>query len=308
MNLKQLEFCVALAEERNFTRAAARCHVVQSALSHQIAHLEAELQATLFERLPRQVRITPAGEAMLVHARQVLGALRHLREDVAAVAGQVRGILTIGQITSLTAVDLVACLAAFHRRYPQVEFRLRMDKSEALLEDVRERRVDVALVGLSPHTVIDGACHQLLAEEAMVAVLPPAHPLARRKRLTLATLAELPLVDFQHGSGARRQTDEAFAAAGLPHRVPFEINHMSLIERFVQQGLAVGIVPVAIAAGFTGVARVAIQNAPTRRVLAVWSSTPTPAARAFMQELLQHVAPQAAPRAPARLRPRGRAG
>ncbi len=308
VNLKQLEFCVALAEERNFTRAAQRCHVVQSALSHQIAHLEEELQATLFERLPRQVRVTPAGEALLSHARQVLDSLRHMREDVAAVAGQVRGTLTIGQITSLTAVDLVACLAAFHTRYPQVEFRLRMDKSEVLMEDVRERRVDVALVGLSPGTAIDGACHRLLAEESMVAVLPPSHPLASRKRLSLATLAELPLVDFQYGSGARRQTDEAFAAAGLPHRVPFEINHMSLIERFVQQGLAVGIVPVAIAAGFTGVACVAIQDAPVRRVHAVWSRLPTPAARAFMQELLQHVAPQAEPRANVGLRRRARAG
>lgn len=69
MNLKQLEFAVALAEERHFTRAAERCHVVQSALSHQIARLEAELGATLFERLPRQVRLTPAGEALLVQAR-----------------------------------------------------------------------------------------------------------------------------------------------------------------------------------------------------------------------------------------------
>ncbi|MEN5368207.1 LysR family transcriptional regulator [Stenotrophomonas sp. TWI273] len=308
MNLKQLEFAVALAEEGNFTRAAQRCHVVQSALSHQIAHLEDELQATLFERLPRQVRVTPAGEALLTHARQVLASLRHLRDDVAAVGGQVRGILHIGQITSLTAVDLVACLAAFHQRYPQVEFRLRMDKSEVLMADVRERRLDVALVGLSPGTPIEGAQHRLLAEEAMVAVLPPAHPLATRRRLSLATLAELPLVDFPQGSGARRQTDEAFAAAGLPHRVPFEINHMALVERFVQQGLAVGIVPQAIAAGFSGVACVAIQGAPTRRVHAVWSNLPTPAARAFMAELLQHVAPAPEPRTKASLRRRARAG
>ena len=111
MNLKQLEFAVALAEEGNFTRAAERCHVVQSALSHQIAHLEQELGATLFERLPRQVRATAAGETLLVHARQVLASLRHLRADVAAVSGEVRGLLAIGQISSLTDIDVVAMLA-----------------------------------------------------------------------------------------------------------------------------------------------------------------------------------------------------
>ncbi len=83
---------------------------------------------------------------------------------------------------------------------------------------------------------------------------------------------------------------------------------MALVERFVQQGLAVGIVPQAIAAGFSGVACVAIQGAPTRRVHAVWSNLPTPAARAFMEELLQHVAPTPAPRTNTALRRRARAG
>lgn len=308
MNLRQLEFCVALAEERSFTRAAARCHVVQSALSHQIAHLEDELQVTLFERLPRQVRITPSGEALLQHARQVLDSVRHLREDVAAVAGEVRGTLSIGQITSLTVVDLVACLAAFHRDYPQVEFNLRMENSEWLMDAVRARRLDVALIGVSPGTAVQGLAYQLLAEESMVAVLPPQHPLAGRRRLSLATLATLPRVDFPQGSSARGQTDEAFSAAGLPHRVAFEINHMSLLERFVQQGLAVGIVPTAIAAGFRGVACVAIQQAPRRRVYAVWSTSPTPAAKAFLQALLQHVEPGPPSPAATGLRRGARAG
>jgi DNA-binding transcriptional LysR family regulator len=150
MNLKQLEFAVALAEEGNFTRAAERCHVVQSALSHQIAYLEQELGTPLFERLPRQVRATAAGEALLVHARQVLASLRHLRADVAAVSGEVRGLLAIGQISSLTDIDVVAMLAAFQQVHPQVEFQLRVDKSEDLIAQVQSRDLDVALVGLAP--------------------------------------------------------------------------------------------------------------------------------------------------------------
>ncbi|ELC7321047.1 LysR family transcriptional regulator [Stenotrophomonas maltophilia] len=286
MNLKQLEFAVALAEEGNFTRAAERCHVVQSALSHQIAYLEQELGTPLFERLPRQVRATAAGEALLVHARQVLVSLRHLRADVAAVSGEVRGLLAIGQISSLTDIDVVAMLAAFQQAHPQVEFQLRVDKSEDLIAQVQSRDLDVALVGLSPSAGLDGVCHQMLQEEDLVAVLAPSHRLAGRKRLPLTELQDEALVDFPRGTGARRQTDDAFAAAGLPHTVRFEVNLMELIERFVRHGLAVGIVPALIAEGFQGVVQIPLQPTPTRRVHLVWQRLPTPAARAFVEAML----------------------
>ncbi len=286
MNLKQLEFAVALAEEGNFTRAAERCHVVQSALSHQIAALEQELGTPLFERLPRQVRATAAGEAMLVHARQALASLRHLRADVAAVSGEVRGLLAIGQISSLTGIDVVAMLAAFQQAHPQVEFQLRVDKSEDLIAQVQSRDLDVALVGLSPSAGLDGVCHQMLQEEDLVAVLAPSHRLARRKRLPLTELQDEALVDFPRGTGARRQTDDAFAAADLPHTVRFEVNLMELVERFVRHGLAVGIVPALIAEGFEGVVRIPLQPTPTRRVHLVWQRLPTPAARAFVEAVL----------------------
>jgi len=286
VNLKQLEFAVALAEEGNFTRAAERCHVVQSALSHQIAALEQELGTPLFERLPRQVRATAAGEAMLVHARQALASLRHLRADVAAVSGEVRGLLAIGQISSLTGIDVVAMLAAFQQVHPQVEFQLRVDKSEDLIAQVQSRDLDVALVGLSPSAGLDGVCHQMLQEEDLVAVLAPSHRLARRKRLPLTELQDEALVDFPRGTGARRQTDDAFAAAGLPHTVRFEVNLMELVERFVRHGLAVGIVPALIAEGFEGVVRIPLQPTPTRRVHLVWQRLPTPAARVFVEAVL----------------------
>lgn len=286
MNLKQLEFAVALAEEANFTRAAERCHVVQSALSHQIAALEQELGTPLFERLPRQVRATAAGEAMLVHARQALASLRHLRADVAAVSGEVRGLLAIGQISSLTGIDVVAMLAAFQQVHPQVEFQLRVDKSEDLIAQVQSRVLDVALVGLAPSAALDGLCHQMLQEEDLVAVLAPSHHLARRRRLPLTELQDEALVDFPRGTGARRQTDDAFAAAGLPHTVRFEVNLMELVERFVRHGLAVGIVPALIAEGFEGVVRIPLQPTPTRRVHLVWQRLPTPAARAFVEAVL----------------------
>lgn len=282
MNLRQMEFALAVAEESSFTRAAQRCHTVQSALSHQIARLERELGATLFERTSRQVRLTAAGEAFVRQARLTLDTARRIPDEVAAASGQVRGSLAVGSITSLTAIDAVALLASFHVKYAHVNIRLNLGDSEHLLNDVRERRLDVAFLGLRHGESVQGVDHLLLAQERLVAVLPPAHPMSGHKRLTLQMLVDQPLVDFPSGSSARRQTDGAFGALGLSHQIRFEVEHMALIEQFVSYGLAIGLVPEPIAATFKGVVSIPVQNAPKRVLYAVWSKTPMPAALAFV--------------------------
>ncbi|KIH84328.1 LysR family transcriptional regulator [Pseudomonas batumici] len=290
MNLKQIEYALAVADEGSFTRAAERCHVVQSALSHQIARLEEHLGAALFERSSRKVRLTAAGEAFVRSARPALEATRRIVAEVAAVSGEVRGSLSIGKISSLTEVDLVGLLARFHGLYPQVDIHLNMSKSELLMLDVRERRLDLAFVGLWPGERIEGLAFRLLAEEELVAVLPPGHPLARFERLPLAELENQPLVDFQAGTAGRRQTDEAFAAAGLRHRVQFEAGNVMLVGEFVRRGLALGLVPKKIAEGFEGVVTLPVSDAPSRHLYAVWSHTPTPASAAFLLLLEQALA------------------
>ncbi|MFJ4373818.1 LysR family transcriptional regulator [Pseudomonas japonica] len=290
MNLKQIEYALAVAETGSFTRAAERCHVVQSALSHQVARLEEQLGAALFERSSRWVRLTAAGEAFVPSARTALEAARRIADEVAAACGEVRGSLSIGEISSLTALDLVDLLAGFHHQYPRVDIRWLMGKSEVMIGDVRERRLDVAFIGVWPGESLEGVEWRLLAKEELVAVLPLEHPLVIHKRLALADLEDQPLVDFQAGTGARRQTDEAFAAAGLRHRVQFEVGTTGLIEKFVQRGLALGLVAERIATGFERVAVLPVSDAPVRHLYAIWSKTPTPAASAFIQLLEGHLA------------------
>lgn len=290
MNLKQIEYALAVAETGSFTRAAERCHVVQSALSHQVARLEEQLGTALFERSSRWVRLTAAGEAFVPSARTALEAARRIADEVAAACGEVRGRLSIGEISSLTELDLVDLLAGFHHQYPRVDIRWLMGKSEVMIGDVRERRLDVAFIGVWPGESLDGVEWRLLAKEELVAVLPPEHPLVIHKRLALADLEDQPLVDFQAGTGARRQTDEAFAAAGLRHRVQFEVGTTGLIEKFVQRGLALGLVAERIATGFERVAVLPVSDAPVRHLYAIWSKTPTPAASAFIQLLEGHLA------------------
>ncbi len=285
MNLKQIEYALAVAETGSFTLAAQRCHVVQSALSHQIARLEETLGARLFERSSRRVSLTPAGEAFVVSGQAALEAARRIGDDVAAACGEVRGRLSIGEISSLTELDLVDLLAGFHHEYPQVDIRWLINKSEVLMADVRERRLDVAFIGVWPGELVEGVASRLLAREELVALLPAGHPLACQSRLCLADLEDQPLVDFPAGTGARRQTDEAFTAAGVRHRVQFEVGSVMLVEKFVQRGLALGLVAAPIARGFKGVVALPVSDAPVRHVYAIWSNSPSPAAKAFLHVL-----------------------
>ncbi|MBM3117532.1 LysR family transcriptional regulator [Jeongeupia naejangsanensis] len=283
MNLRQIEYAVAVAETEHFTRAAEACHTVQSALSHQIARLEDELGAPLFERTSRRVRLTPAGRAFLPAARQLLHDAQRVRDEVAAATGQIRGSLSVSVISALNRPDAVALLAQFHRRHPQVEIKLNSGMSEAMMVEVREHRVDVAFVGLWPGEAITGLNAMLLCDEALVAILPPAHPLAGASELGLAMLAAERWVDYRSGSAARRQTDEAFIRAGIERRISFEIDHIGLLERIVRQGLAVGMAPLGSASALTGVSAVPVCDAPSRRVYCVWAQQPTPAAQAFVE-------------------------
>lgn len=137
--LRQLEFVVAVAEEGGFTAAAARCHTVQSALSHQVARLEEAFGARLFERGHRQVRPTAAGEVFLRNARLTLQAADRLQEEMALALGTVRGRIRIGQITALTVVDVPDLLARFRGAYPAVDVHLRVGMSEELLPPAARR-------------------------------------------------------------------------------------------------------------------------------------------------------------------------
>ena len=150
MDLRQLEYFVAVAEELNFTRAAARCHVVQSALSYQIGRLEREHRLPLFERTSRSVRLAPAGDVLLPRARQLLADLDLARSELAALAGVVTGRLRLGMVGSASqAAPMVELtLADFHRRHPAVEITIEDTGSRHMADQVRTGVLDAAFVGL----------------------------------------------------------------------------------------------------------------------------------------------------------------
>ena len=149
MELRQLEYFVAVAQEANFTRAAQRIHVAQPAVSAQIQRLERELGQPLLDRSRRTVRLTAAGEAALPYARAALAAVADIHVAVDELTQLVRGSVTIGTVTSHN-VDIPSLLADFHAEHPQVEITLSTDNSDALIEKVRTGRLDAAIVSVGP--------------------------------------------------------------------------------------------------------------------------------------------------------------
>jgi DNA-binding transcriptional LysR family regulator len=290
MELRQLRYVVAVAETANFTRAAERCFVVQSALSQQIRRLEDELGARLFERTSRSVCTTAAGEAFVAVARRMLADADRARAEVAAVTGQIRGRLAIGKMQSVPGLDIALLLAAFHARHPDVDLSLREDLTDRMVRDVRTGRLDLALVARPGGDPPDGMNHLEVRTEGHVAIVAHGHALAALDTVGLGRLAEEVFVDFAPGAGGRPQIDDAFRTAGLTRRVGFEVTSLKGLARLVELGLAVALVPATVA-GELGDRhhRVTVPDAPVRSVYLVWSEHPAPAVRAFADIVAGHL-------------------
>lgn len=245
IDLRQLEYFVAVAEELNFTRAAARCHVVQSALSYQIARLEREAGVTLFERTSRSVALAPGGVVLLPRARHILAELDLATAELTALAGVLTGRLRLGLIGSAAAAPAVTDgLVAFHRRHPGVEVTVEDTGSADMAGRIRSGDLDLAFVGLFAEQLPADLAHQALVVEPLVAVFPPGHRLATSADpVDLGDLAGEDFVEMRPESGLRRQVDAAAVRAGLRRSVAFELSTSDNVVRFVQLGFGVAVVP-----------------------------------------------------------------
>ncbi|MFD4322275.1 LysR family transcriptional regulator [Streptomyces sp. NPDC058548] len=243
MELRHLQHFVAVAEARHFTRAAERLMVSQSGLSASIRALERDLRAPLFVRSTRRVTLTEAGRALLAEAERILAQVRAAHEAVAAVQGVVRGTLRLGAEQCVAGVHVAGLLAAFRRRHPEVEIRLRQEGGLVLAEDVAAGRLDLAFA-YRTRADSDQLRSVPLAAEPMTLLCHPEHPLtAAGPVLALRDLAEEDFVDFHPGWGPRRATDATFASAGVPRTVTLEVNDVHSLLDLVEEDLGVAAVP-----------------------------------------------------------------
>ena len=244
MELRHLRYFAAVAETLSFTQAAADCGVAQSALSQQIARLEADVGAALFSRSPRQVRLTEAGAVLLPWARRLLAEVEQAQQDLDALAGLRRGRLRLGLIqTVASAVDIPTILGAYRAHHPGIELSISYRTSEELLAAVQDAELDLALVGLGPDRIPPGLDHRLLVAEPLVAVVPATHRLADRTRIDLAELAGEEFIWFSRGTGLRSAVEAACARAGLTPPQHLEIGLVDEMIRLAAHGIGVTVVP-----------------------------------------------------------------
>jgi DNA-binding transcriptional LysR family regulator len=285
-----MRYVVAVAETRNFTRAAERCFVVQSSLSHRIASLERELGVKLFARSSRRTELTSAGEAFLVGARECLAAADRAAADAAAATGVVRGRLAVGVIVTTAAVDVPELLQRYRARHPDVRVALRSGRSDDLAAAVRGGELDIAFLGMPESERPSGVESVVLDHDEHVLVVAAGHRLAGASRVALHEIAAETFVDFVAGTPARAQSDQAFAAVGLVRDVAYEAGVVELIIRLITRGLGIALLPSAfirpLAAGDPELALVPLVDGPHRIEYLAWSRfNPSPATRAMLSVL-----------------------
>ena len=243
MEVRQLRALVVLAEERHFTRAAARLHIAQPALSQQVRRLEEELGLPLVDRTTRRVALTEAGEALVARARTALGEIDAARAEMEERTGLLAGTVTIGMTPTPGPVDLPALLAGFHRRHPEIGLVVREGLSVALAADLRADALDVAFVTELESGDLRGLERHRLVAEPLVLVVAPDHPLAGRERVAVTELREEAFVAFSPGATIRAAVERAAERHGFRPRVAFEVTDMTRGRAIVAEGLGVGVLP-----------------------------------------------------------------
>ncbi|MFJ2249282.1 LysR family transcriptional regulator [Streptomyces sp. NPDC087862] len=250
MDIRQLRYFVTVAEEANFTRAAARLHLAQPGVSAQVRQLEKDLGHLLLDRSGRSVTLTEVGEAVLPYARAAIGAVEAVRQTADEFTGLLRGQVTLGLVAGAAAAahefDLASVLARFHADHPQVEIALTEETSEWMLTALRQGELDMAMIGLADAQPAPGISLQVLVDEPLVAAVAPDDPALTspdRTSIPLAELRDRPLISLPRGTGIRGVLDRACAQAGFRPRIAFQAAAPLFLAQLAARGLGVAVVP-----------------------------------------------------------------
>ena len=301
MELRQLHSFVVLAHRLNFTQAAEELAMSQPALSQQIQALERELGVRLFERLPRHIRLTPAGQGLLVHAERVLADVDALSSEMHAYAGVQRGRLHIGLHQSLGVSWLSGVLARFHERYGGIELVLHEGVTEPMLEQLEEGMLDLlwmhTIGTLFPRRPLPKQIQTTaILTEAVLLGGSPQHHLAGQKQMSWTSLQTEAFVLFQPGSGLRQVVLSLAEQAGFLPRIIFESGDLSMIRALVAEGIGLSVFPQSVMAtpGRSLVPLDLSPALPPRTVQLAWhrQRASTPTIRAFLgfvqEDLARH--------------------
>lgn len=287
MELRQVEYVLAVVDHGGFTRGAEALGVTQPALSQAIRSLERELGVELFHRVGRGVQLTSAGEAFVPPARQLLREAEVVRNAVADVSEVLRGTLDLVALPTLAVDPLAPLVGAFRAAHPGVLVRVaEPEDGVAVAELVRSGRGEIGLTDL-PLASDDLVARPMMSQE-ILAIRPPGTPAGHRAPLSIVELASSPLIATPPGTSTRRLLDDALATAGVQPTIAVELSQRDAIVPLVLAGAGSSVLPRPLAedAAARG-ARIARLDPPITRVVGlVHRDAPlSPAAQAFVRSV-----------------------
>lgn len=278
MNLRDLKYLVALADERHFGRAAERCHVSQPTLSAQVRKLEEYLGVPLVERQPKRVSITPAGEKIVERARRVLQEADAIVELAKSDRDPLAGSLKVALIPTVGPYLLPHVVRRLKRALPRLKLMLYEYQTGPLLEKLRDGEVDMGILALP--VPLDGLEATELYDEAFTLAVPADHPLADKERVTTQDLHGVPLLLLEDGHCLRDQALEVCSRVGVQESQDYRATSLETLRQMVAAGHGVTLLPELAAASPVGSARGLrikpfVKPAPARTIGAVWRKSTT---------------------------------
>ena len=300
MNLRALEYLVALADLRHFSKAAESCHVSQPTLSTQIRKLEEELGVQLVERSPRQVMLTPVGEDVADRARMVMGEIQAIRTLSQRSREPGTGSLRLGIFPTLAPYLLPHVIPGIREQYPRLTLHLYEEKTEDILSMLAQGKLDAGLLALPVPD--DRFRVRVLFDEAFVLATPGKHPLGKRRVIEMSDLKGQELLLLEDGHCLRDQALEVCQLAGAAEKLDFHASSMETLRQMVAANTGITLMPtLAIkppVAHTDNLVTVPFRDpAPKRTIAMVWRRT------SALNDFLEEIASAFAAVDPALLRP-----
>lgn len=284
--LRQLDILDAVARCGSFSRASTELHLTQPAVSMQIKQLESTLGMPLFEHIGKSIHLTAAGKETLATCRAIGRELTNLEHTLASLQGLKGGTLTVS-VVSTASYFTAKLIALFRQAHPDVRISLNAVNRETLLRQLAENSIDLALMGRPPED--QDLLAQPFIDNPLVVIAASNHPLAKKRNIPLARLAEEPFVGREPGSGTRSAVEQFFESKGLKLKVAMEMNKNEAIKQAVEAGLGVGVVSQHGELATRHLRVLDVQGFPLRRqwyLVQRQGKRLSPAAQAFAQFVL----------------------
>lgn len=242
MELRQLNYVIQIANEKNFSRAADKLHIAQPSLSQQLSKLEQELGVLLFRRTTNSVELTQAGQVFVEKSQSILDAVEQLKQEMDDMAQMRRGRLVVGTLPITGSHVLPLVLPAFGAQYPQIEVILVEETTAKLEQLTASGGTDLSLLSLP---LIDTSLtYEPYLEEEICLAVPPQHPLASRSdSIGIAELKNEPFIGLKRGQGFRQITVELCEEAGFSPEIVFESSNIETVQSLVAGGMGIAFVP-----------------------------------------------------------------